>query len=67
MMIVEDWMDSDDPLDTRMFYELMQAYRHASDADVTEAFKDVKEFVRDHCMPADSASLLRRESEKPTD
>jgi hypothetical protein len=47
----DEWMDHDDPLETRMFYELMYRYRTTPPGDqgpVIEAFEAVKQFVREH-------------------
>ena len=55
MKTVEEWMDDEDPLETRMFYELMQVYRHAerlNQVTAHQAFEDVKAFVREHCRAA---------------
>lgn len=56
MQIVKEWMELDgggiDLLDTRMFYELMQQYRHAErvhSITAHNAFEEVKAFVREHC------------------
>lgn len=47
-MIIEEWMDDADPLETRMFYELMQQYRHCQvEAGTIEAFEAVKAFIRE--------------------
>lgn len=53
--VVVEWMDHDDPLETRMFYELMQGYRYAERLNVLsahEAFEHVKKFIRDHYTAA---------------
>lgn len=47
-MLIEEWMDNEDPLETRMFYELMQQYRHAPLSDpskVNAAYAEVKAFL----------------------
>jgi hypothetical protein len=55
MQIVEEWMeiegDGTDVMETRMFYELMQQYRHAERLHritAHEAYEQVKEFIRVH-------------------
>lgn len=53
MQVVDEWMDNDDALETRMFYELMQAYRFARlEPETIQAFELVKGFVRDHARRA---------------
>lgn len=51
MKIIEEYMDHDDPLESRMFYELMQAYRWADTALAGPTFEDVKTFIREHVLP----------------
>jgi hypothetical protein len=54
-------MDHPDPLETRMFYELMQAYRHcpADQLMVGDAFEAVKLFVRVHVAEIATADAHR--------
>jgi hypothetical protein len=50
--IPEDWFDNPDFLETRAFYEAMQAYRHTR-LDAALAFEHVKRLLRDFHKPAD--------------
>jgi hypothetical protein len=44
MQLPPDWLDTDDPLESRAFHELMMAYRHSPVG--AEEFEDVKRFLR---------------------